>query len=306
MKVGIIGLGARIASLAPRFKAAAPEMEFTAVTDPSEARMAVLEGLGASPARYEDPAEMMAAHRFDMLMLGAPNMLHLDHLRLALQSDVPHIFVEKPVVISVEETIDLAHLIARHEGRKRLIVGLVLRYSPLYRALRAAEDQLGEVMSIEASEHIGPYHGSFFMRDWRRDSGLSGGFMLEKCCHDLDLYQGVAGARAMQVASFGGRKKYLPERRPDGTPGYLGVMSPRWGGSNDAFSGSGDLIDYQVALVEYATGAALAFHTNLNVPDEFRRFAVMGTRDAMAEGRFHSQHVQIDSMPSPKTGILSD
>ena len=28
------------------------------------------------------------------------------------------------------------------------------------------------------------------MRDWRRYGHYSGGFMLEKCCHDLDLYNG--------------------------------------------------------------------------------------------------------------------
>jgi len=146
-------------------------------------------------------------------------------------------------------------------------------------------EHLGEIMSIEASEHIAPYHGSFFMRDWRRERAISGGFMLEKSCHDLDLYQGVVGARAVQIASFGGRKKYLPAHRPKAEPEYLKRMAPRWGGTNDAFSGAGDIIDYQVALVHYANGASMAFHTNLNVPDELRRFAVIG-RDGMAEGDF--------------------
>lgn len=287
MKIGIIGLGARIASIAKDFLAAEPAAEFVAVADTSRDRMEVLSDLGAAPAFYEDPAEMLAAHDFDLLMIGSPNYLHLDHLRLALQSPVPHIFTEKPVVISIEQTMELARLMARHDGERRMTVGLVLRYSPLYRALRKAQadGQIGEIMSIEASEHIGPYHGSFFVRDWRRDSALSGGFMLEKCCHDIDLYQGVVGARPMRVASFGGRKKFLPERRPAKRPGYLSIMAPRWNGVDDAFSGAGDIVDFQTALVEYANGATMAFHTNLNVPDEFRRFCVIGT-DGMAEGDF--------------------
>ena len=294
MRVGIIGLGARIASLAPRFKAAEPALEFTAVADPFDARMHVLETLGFTPPRYDDAAEMLAAHRFDLLIVGSPNAMHLDHLRRALQSDTPHIFTEKPVVMTEEETIELARLIATHGGMGRVSVGLVLRYSPLYRALRQAQSEghLGEIMSIEASEHIGPYHGSFFMRDWRREVSASGGFMLEKCCHDLDLYQGVVGARALRVASFAGRKKYLPEHRPAGEPEYLTRMAPRWGGINDAFSGAGDIIDYQTALVDYATGASMAFHTNLNVPDEFRRFAVIG-RDGMAEGDFIRNYFRV-------------
>ena len=95
-------------------------------------------------------------------------------------------------------------------------MGLVLRYSPLYRDLRAAqaEGKLGDVVSIEASEHIPPYHGAFFMRDWRRYENYSGSFMLEKCCHDLDLYNGVVGARPRFVSSFGGRKSFTPANAP--------------------------------------------------------------------------------------------
>ncbi|MDT1063938.1 Gfo/Idh/MocA family oxidoreductase [Paracoccus sp. CPCC 101403] len=284
MKTGIIGLGHRIAAILPFLRDNCPDLDLVAVADPGpghDARLAE-----ADPAhRYADPVEMLARHRFDLLLIGSPNHLHMQHLRLALASDTPHIFAEKPVVISLDETLELARLLRAHDGVGRIAVGMVLRYSALYRALRAAAAQIGEVMSIEASEHIAPYHGSFFMRDWRRDSTLSGGFMLEKCCHDLDLYQGAAGARAARVASFGGRKKYLPAQRPAGRPDYLKVMSPRWGGTADAYSGQGDLIDYQTALVEYQNGASLAFHTNLNTPDEFRRFAVIGTQ-GMAEGDF--------------------
>lgn len=285
MKVGVIGLGARIASLLPRFaKAAGEDWQITAVMDPHPDRLDLID---PAPAHYTELAPMLAEHSFDLLLIGSPNAMHLDHLRAALESPTPHIFTEKPVVISEEETLELARLIAAHDGQSRLSVGLVLRYSPLYRALRAAqaEGQIGEVMSIEASEHIAPYHGSFFMRDWRRETALSGGFMLEKCCHDLDLYQGCVGARPSKVASFGGRKKFLPEQRPESKPGYLKIMAPRWGGQDDAFSGAGDIVDYQTALVSYENGATLAFHTNLNVPDEFRRFAVIGT-DGMAEGDF--------------------
>ncbi|WP_246184819.1 Gfo/Idh/MocA family protein [Paracoccus aestuariivivens] len=284
MKTGIIGLGNRIAAILPFLRETCPDLDLVAVADPGPAHEDRL-AEAAPTHHYSDPKEMLANHGFDLLLIGSPNHLHLDHLRQALASDTPHIFAEKPVVISLEETLELARLLAAHDGEARVAVGMVLRYSALYRALRAAAPQIGEVMSIEASEHIAPYHGSFFMRDWRRDSALSGGFMLEKCCHDIDLYQGAVGARPARVASFGGRKKYLPAHRPSDAPDYLKVMSPRWGGTPDAYSGQGDLIDYQTALVEYQNGATMAFHTNMNTPDEFRRFAVIGT-EGMAEGDF--------------------
>jgi hypothetical protein len=58
-----------------------------------------------------------------------------------------------------------------------------------------------------------------------------------------------------------------------------------WQGSDKVFDSDGDIIDYQTAMVEYDNGAALTFHTNLNVPHDFRKFAVMGVK-GMAEGDF--------------------
>lgn len=306
MKIGVIGLGERIATLAKRFKAVDPGVEFVAFCDPSAARQPILETLGDAAERFDDPAEMLAAFRFDLLMIGSPNAMHMEHLRLALATDIRFIFAEKPVVTSIADTMELARLITRRNGARRLMIGLVLRYSTLYRALRAAQaaGHIGEVMSIEASEHLAPYHGSFFMRDWRRSTEMSGGFMLEKCCHDIDLYQGAVGARASKVASFGGRKKYLPERRPEVEPAYLSQKLPRWGGINDAFSGVADIVDYQTALVEYANGATLAFHTNLNVPDEYRRFAVIGV-DGMAEGDFVRNTFRVTLSDSGETVVDS-
>ena len=53
----------------------------------------------------------------------------------------------------------------------------------------------------------------------------------------------------------------------------------------NVFDSDADIVDHQVAIIEYENGATLAFHTNMRVPDEFRRFAVMGT-NGMVEGDF--------------------
>jgi hypothetical protein len=65
-----------------------------------------------------------------------------------------------------------------------------------------------------------------------------------------------------------------------------------WNSVDDAFHSDGDIIDYQTSLLHYETGASLAFHTNLNVPDEHRRFCVMGTH-GMAEGDFVRGYLKI-------------
>ena len=290
MRVGIIGLGFRLGYLGHVFKAVDESFEIAGYVDPDPAGLPGLleKGISAGKA-YATPQDLVANEKLDWLMIGSPNHLHLDHIRFGLESGLK-IFCEKPVVTTIAESIELAKLMAKF-GHERLMVGLVLRYSPLYKDLRAiqASGTLGNIVSIEASEHIEPYHGAFFMRDWRRYSRYTGGFMLEKCCHDLDLYNGVMGARPRFVASFGGRRSFTPANAPEAHGvNDLEVFHRKpsgWMGADKVFDSDGDIIDFQTAIVEYENGASLAFHTNLNVPDDFRRFCVIGAKGT-AEGDF--------------------
>ncbi|MEK1866852.1 MAG: Gfo/Idh/MocA family oxidoreductase, partial [Ensifer adhaerens] len=194
MKVGIIGLGFRLGYLGYVFKAMDESFEIAGYVDPNPAGLATLTEKGISPGKaYATPEELIANEKLDLLMIGSPNHMHLDHIRIGLEAGLK-VFSEKPIVTTIQESLELAALMAKF-GHERLMVGLVLRYAPMYRDLRQAlaEGKLGQVVSIEASEHIEPYHGAFFMRDWRRYERYSGSFMLEKCCHDLDLYNGIVG-----------------------------------------------------------------------------------------------------------------
>jgi predicted dehydrogenase len=305
MRVGIIGLGYRLGYLARVFSLARDDFSVVGYVDPAPAGLPYAQEHGVPLGTpYDTPEAMLDAEELDLLMVGSPNHLHLDHIRLGLERG-QKIFTEKPVVTTVEETMALAELIAKY-GSDNLMVGLVLRYAPLYVDLRKAQAQgmLGDIVSIEASEHIPPYHGAFFMRDWRRFEHYSGSFMLEKCCHDLDLYSGVMGARPRYVSSFGGRRTFVPKNAPQVSGiNDLEVYHRKpsgWMGTDKVFDSDGDIIDFQTAMVEYENGAALTFHTNLNVPDDFRRFAVMGA-NGMAEGDFIRNFLRVtDSRTSSR------
>lgn len=309
MKIGIVGLGYRLGYLARIVKHEVPEARFVGYVDPAPAGMVIPPGvIGIDPdgrprdlpaemhapfdfgASYGSITEMHKAEQLDLLMVGSPNHMHLAHIREGLENGLK-IFTEKPVVTTEDDTFALLDLLKQSGSTDNVMIGLVLRYAPLYRDLVAARDkgQLGTITSIEACEHIAPYHGAFFMRDWRRATPWSGGFILEKCCHDIDLYQGLVGSRALRVASFGGRKSFVPENDPRlrgiNNLEVYHVKPSGWMGSDKVFDSEGDIIDYQTALAEFEDGSNLCFHTNLNVPDEYRRFAVMGSK-GMAEGDF--------------------
>jgi len=291
MKVGVIGLGFRLGYLMPLMRARHPDVRFVGYVDPAPAGMARVLENGIDPGKqYESPEALIAGEALDLLMIGSPNHLHLEHLRIGLESGLK-LFTEKPVVVSEDETFALMDLLREHGGPDRLMIGLVLRYAPLYKDLVAARTAgtLGTITSIEASEHIPPYHGAFFMRDWRRYDSYSGGFMLEKCCHDIDLYQGFLGSRASRVASFGGRRTFVPENMPTSAGANdLEVYHRKpsgWMGSDKVFDNDGNIVDFQTSILEFETGDSMCFHTNVNVPDDFRRFCVIGS-NGMAEGDF--------------------
>lgn len=282
MKIVTAGIGLRAGHVLSLLKDAMPEAEVVGFYDPQPTHLAMI---GEDTPRFEDVADMLAQTKPDLFFVGSPNSFHLEHIKLGLAAGV-RIFTEKPVVTTKSETMELASLLAEH-GTDQVMVGLVLRYSQHMVDLRAVLDQLGPIVSLEANEHIGPYHGAFFMRDWRRMIRWSGGFMLEKCCHDLDIYNMITGARPVEVASFGGRKSFVPQFAPTSNTEneIMHRKQSVWESVPDAFHSDGDIIDYQTAILRYDSGASLAFHTNLNVPDEHRRFCVMGAL-GMAEGDF--------------------
>lgn len=292
MRVVTAGIGLRAGHVLTTLRAAMPEAQIVGYFDPQPTHLAMI---GADTPRYPSVEAMLSDARPDLYCVFSPNVFHLDQIRLGLEAGV-QVFTEKPVVISIAETLELARLLARHGGVNRAMVGLVLRYSQhmvdLRRAMAAG--QLGQIVSLEANEHIAPYHGGFFMRDWRRRDDLAGGFMLEKCCHDLDIYNMVTGSRPARVASFGGRRSYLPENAPasNAETEIFHVKKSVWESADDPFRSDADIIDFQTAILSYESGASLAFHTNLNVPDEHRRFCIMGSH-GMAEGDFVRGYLRV-------------
>ena len=291
MKIGIVGFGNRIAHVFLELKKINSEATIVAFVDPKPIGKNFAEQNNFFPSKqYDTLNEMLKKEKLDLLMVGSPNYLHIEHIQKGLEEGVK-IFAEKPIVINEEQTWKLAELIKKY-GKEKVLVGLVLRYSKHARSLKELidNDSLGKIISLEASEHIMPWHGGFFMRNWRRKTSYSGGFMLEKCCHDLDFYSLVVGCRPIKVASFGGRRSFIPENSPalndeKNLDIYKEYNLEGWESKEQVFDSDADIVDHQVAIIEYENGATLAFHTNMKVPDEFRRFAIIGTK-GMAEGDF--------------------
>jgi predicted dehydrogenase len=169
-----------------------------------------------------------------------------------------------------------------------LFVGLVLRSAPIAREILSIvrEGHLGQIVSIDATEHLPPEHGAYLARNWRRKREWGGSFLLDKVCHDFDILGDIAGGRPQRIVSFGGRGIFRPDREPatraysDGSPAFE-TWPGGWEAQSDAFASDMDVTDHQTALVEYVNGVQLAFHANSCSALRERRWYVAGTEGSL-------------------------
>ena len=98
--------------------------------------------------------------------------------------------------------------------------------------------------------------------------------------------QWLQEADLLKLLVFGSRRSFIPDNLPTGSQEqYTKDRLKGWESKSNVFDSDADIVDHQVAIIEYENKAVLSFHTNMKVPDEFRRFAVIGSA-GMIEGDF--------------------
>jgi predicted dehydrogenase len=287
-KIGLVGFGWRLARVLIAMKRTGWDFEIAGFVDPSSNGQAIAaaEGIEAGE-EFASIEALYAAAPLDLVMIGSPNHLHLEHLKACLARTVP-VFCEKPIVRTESESIELASLLASRSDLPPLFVGLVLRSMPLVKEAigRIHRGDLGTLVSIDATEFLVPEHGAYLARNWRRKSEWGGSFLLDKACHDFDVFGWATGSLPRRAMSMGGLGVFkseqadLKRKYADGRTAY--ELAPGgWSSADDAFSSDMDVSDYQVALVEYDNDVKLTFHSNSHSAIPERRWVFMGTDGAM-------------------------
>lgn len=282
LRFAAIGLGQRIAAVLRAIKQTGTAFDLAAYVDPAPVGAAILGENGiALGRRFEDERALLAGGPYDLLLIGSPNHLHFTQLNFALDDGRSPVFIEKPIVRTEDESFALAE---RLRGEKTPVyVGLVMRSAPIVReVLQTVRDgALGEIVSIDATEHLPPDHGAYLARNWRRKQEWGGSFLLDKVCHDFDILSAVANARPARVASFGGRGSFRADRaRRRDAPAY-GAWPGGWAAQDDVFSNDHDVTDTQTAIVEYENGVRLSFHASSHAALRERRWYIAGTEGTL-------------------------
>ncbi len=228
--VAIAGLGSRGKEVYARVAKLIPEkMKITAIADidPVKVELTAKEYDVPESACFMSAEEMMEKEKMaDVMIVATQDRQHVKHAIPALEKGY-HLLLEKPISSDIKECHQL--LKTAEECRRKVVVCHVLRYTPVYRKVKEILDagEIGEVVSISAIENVGWFHTahSFVRGNWA-NAEKSSPMILQKCCHDMDLYLWLANKTCESLTSYGGIQHFKKECAPDGAPLYCAEGCP--------------------------------------------------------------------------------
>ncbi len=288
INIGVIGCGGMGMHLVNILLAIDKRLQVCAIYDPDERSIKkALEQIKPAPKVYDDYHELVSEPEVDWVMIASWNCCHKEQTVAAFEAG-KHVFCQKPLATNLKDC--KAMYDAWKKSGKMFNIGFTLRYSPHYRKIKQLlqEGIVGDIVSMEFNETLDFNHGGYIMGDWRRQRKYAGTHLLEKCCHDIDLTNWMMESRAKRVASFGGLDFFKPEnekhverigKNKDGESAYntwpnkLVKVNP--------FTSDKNIVDNQVAIIDFESGARATFHTNCNAGIPERRMYILGTEGAI-------------------------
>ena len=296
-RVAVIGVGQR-GYYYVQLLQAHPQVEVAALCDSSSERLSrFAEELHCDNLPlFHSCEELLAYGDFDAAVITTPDFQHAA-CAIACFRAGKHVMLEKPMAPTAPECREI--ISAWRASGKILQIGFVLRCLPLYQAMKKHLDsgELGQLLSMNFSESLGLMHGASYMRRWHRKSCNSGGFLLAKCSHDLDLMVEIANSLPVRAASFGGLNFFTHDKQNAAFCSECGDQSCRFrfhgemvrmtpeeirNPANEkfdlcVFNDDKDIVDNQQVLLEFANGVRGTFSLNLFAPEAKREWRLVCT-----------------------------
>lgn len=266
---------------------------------------------------YSSADELLAAvprSRANIAFVMTPEWAHLDAFRKAINAGC-HVFLEKPLATTKDDVLEIQRLAESTD--KVVQVGFVLRYSAFYKKVKEILDSgvLGKIVSIQMNERLALQHGAQFKRTWHRKLKYTGGFINEKCSHDLDLMCWFKEDQAApkQVYSYGGRHfcpshetpEFCTDCKLDNCPwrakgvgswkvidGKEYMDSTSSGIGHCVFHSDADITDHQCVQVIFDDGTQGTFTAISMSGDPGRDITIHGT-DGYLEGNMEQGRLRV-------------
>jgi predicted dehydrogenase len=265
IKVAIVGCGHRSPTHIQMVKASG-DFELVAIADPTpEFRDRAASLAGAGVAVYGEYRKMLdERHDLGGVIVSTPNFLHAEVTTDAFAHGL-HVLAEKPLATTVEDANRM--IAASAKSGKILQIGMQLRFTPVFQAIRKAvkEGGIGALQYITGTLFRGDWNAqSWKMPDprtgaptnWRFLSRATGSSLLEDGIHEIDLLHWMVDSGVARLFATGGNN----------------VLKQR------------ETIDHAGLLVEYENGVKLDFNFCLFCPNAGRakrRMFFIGTEGSL-------------------------
>ncbi|MEQ8308898.1 MAG: Gfo/Idh/MocA family oxidoreductase [Hoeflea sp.] len=190
----------------------------TAVSDPDRDMRDRAQALAGSGCRaFDRHQDLLSEDLCDALVIAAPNHLHHPILMDVLPANLP-VLAEKPLCTTLADCEEVLAAAARRSAP--VWVAMEYRYMPPVERLLAAvgTGETGGVRMVSIREHRFPFLPK--VGNWNRFNAMTGGTLVEKCCHFFDLMRLITGAEASRVYASGAadvnfHNELHDGRRPD-------------------------------------------------------------------------------------------
>ena len=211
----LVSLGSHAETFFAPAIAGAEGAQLVAVYSRDHARAAAFAATHGAHVAYTSLETLLADARVDVVWIASPNFLHAPYTMLAAQAG-KHVFVEKPMAISVAEAMDMVQTCQAH-GVK-LGVGFHLRHHPGHQeARRLIREGLLGTMTLVQAQLGGGLRGQveiaptrlMDMRSgersawWGTPEMIGGAYaMMASGVHCVDLLSFLLGQHVVEVAAL--------------------------------------------------------------------------------------------------------
>lgn len=145
-----------------------------------------------------DYKEILSDDEVDLVLVTTRHNMHAQLVIECLNAN-KHVFVEKPLALSVDELAAIEQAVQRNGASSSITVGFNRRFSPF---IRKAKQLIGEEtsnMNIIATMNAGFIPADF----WVHDMHIGGGRIIGEACHYIDLMVFLTGSNVKSVNMSG-------------------------------------------------------------------------------------------------------
>lgn len=282
-KFGIIGCGHRATTVGKKLTDRHNNFKLDCVYD--EMIEVITDEKRKEGVLYTNDLDQFIARDTDMVIIGSINCDHFKHI-LAVHGK-KHIFCEKPIVMTEQEIKDLRTLTKESVNTGKLFgTGFVLRHSPIYSKIKEIIDsgEIGKLCSMNVQENLHYGHGAFINQNWRRHRDKSGGHVIEKCVHIIDLVNWYNDCLPKSAFAIGGINNWTMKNKKDGEelkknhndPGLFQKYATYE--TVEPYDDTDRDIEDTIGIVfAYKNGCVVNFSATSYSPNSTRRFDIIGT-----------------------------